>query len=236
MAQPFSGIVGLWRMRSCADDRQQQTFCALRILIERNADSTLVKRDAFGTPQAIVQRPPFVRLVQSFQVKVKDCLRMTDRRDNADKTTDQDSRSQLHRSVQVCLLEATKSRLGATQEYGKCSMAPSVSGVLSSYGRSGSWAVRRQVDEKRPTLRFECLPIHLSDMPTIRTSGRTTGAAECSRKSNQARTRRMSISRSTYFHSSVFRSVRTSSSNASECWGAYSNHVRKSKGSPISRL
>jgi len=149
MAQPFSGIVGLWRMRSCADDRQQQTFCASRILIERNADSTLVKRDALGTPQAIVQRPPFVRLVQSFQVKVKDCLRMTDHRYNADKTTDQDSRSQLHRSVQVCLLEATKSRLGATQEYGKCSMARSVSGGLSSYGRSGSWAVRRQVAEKR---------------------------------------------------------------------------------------
>ena len=28
-----------------------------------------------------------------------------------------------------------------------------------------------QVDEKRPTRRFECLTIHLSDMPTNRQSG-----------------------------------------------------------------
>src|SRR5215468_9028224 len=52
----------------------------------------------------------------------------------------------------------------------------------------------------------------------------------------QSRARRMSMSRSTYSHSSVLRRIRTNSSKASECCGAYSNHVRKSKGSPISRL
>ena len=30
---------------------------------------------------------------------------------------------------------------------------------------------RGQVDEKRPTRRFECLTIHVSDMPTTRPSG-----------------------------------------------------------------
>ena len=42
--------------------------------------------------------------------------------------------------------------------------------------------------------------------------------------------------RSTKFHSSVARNVPTSSSNASACAGSYSNQVRKSKGSPRSRL
>jgi hypothetical protein len=38
-------------------------------------------------------------------------------------------------------------------------------------GLPRSWDFRRQVDEKRPTLRFECLTIHLSDMPTSRSCG-----------------------------------------------------------------
>jgi hypothetical protein len=52
----------------------------------------------------------------------------------------------------------------------------------------------------------------------------------------EVRVNLMSISRSTYFHSSVLRSLSTIFSNASECWGEYSNHVRKSNGSLISRL
>ena len=53
--------------------------------------------------------------------------------------------------------------------------------------------------------------------------------------SSRSRSTLMSTSRSTYFHSSVARSVTTSSSNASACAGSNSNQVRKSKGSPRSR-
>lgn len=48
--------------------------------------------------------------------------------------------------------------------------------------------------------------------------------------------RRMSTSRSTKVHSSVARSMATSSSNPASSAGANSNHVRKSNGSPRSRL
>ena len=46
---------------------------------------------------------------------------------------------------------------------------------------------------------------------------------------------RTSTSRSTNVHSSVSRRRSTRSSNAAECWGAYSNHVRKSNSAPRSR-
>jgi len=42
----------------------------------------------------------------------------------------------------------------------------------SDHGQTGSWARCGQVDEKRPTLRFECLTIHMYDMPTNQPSGR----------------------------------------------------------------
>jgi len=46
-----------------------------------------------------------------------------------------------------------------------------------------------------------------------------------------SRATRISISLSTYFHSSEARSSATNSSKAEESAGAYSNHVRKSNGS-----
>jgi len=55
-------------------------------------------------------------------------------------------------------------------------------------------------------------------------------------KSARYRLARISTSRSTYRHSAVLRSRRTISSKASACSGAYSNQVRKSNGSPSSRL
>src|SRR5215831_7654203 len=55
-------------------------------------------------------------------------------------------------------------------------------------------------------------------------------------KSARYRLARISTSRSTYRHSAVPRSRRTISSKASACSGAYSNQVRKSNGSPSSRL
>jgi hypothetical protein len=50
------------------------------------------------------------------------------------------------------------------------------------------------------------------------------------------RSRRISTSRSTKSHSSVARSMASSSSNPASSAGANSNHVKKSKGSPRSRL
>src|SRR6516225_7931219 len=55
-------------------------------------------------------------------------------------------------------------------------------------------------------------------------------------KSARYRLARISTSRSTYRHSAVLRSRRTNSSKASACSGAYSNQVKKSNGSPSSRL
>ena len=100
------------------------------------------------------------------------------------------------------------------------------------------WSWKSRHPQGRPSLSRELIDlIRRMSFGTVRPArmeflvGTTVGAVRI-----QSRARRMSISRSTYRHSSVFRRVRTNSSNASECSGSYSNHVRKSKGSPISRL
>ena len=46
-------------------------------------------------------------------------------------------------------------------------LAPFRGGQVADYGQTGSRAGRGQVDEKRPTLRCECLPIYLSDMSAV---------------------------------------------------------------------